>query len=40
MSDPFFWYSGSVPIIAFEEERKEAVDEPQQLVEWQADNVI
>ena len=40
VSDPFLWYSGPVPVIAFEEEHEEAVGEPQRLVEWQADNVI
>ena len=38
--DPFLWYSGLVPVIAFEEEEEEAVGEPQRLVEWQADNVM
>ena len=40
VSDPFLWYSGPAPVIAFEEEPEEAVDEPQRLVEWQADNVM
>ena len=40
MSDPFLWYSGPVPSIAYEEEPEVAVGELQRLVEWQADNVI
>ena len=40
VSDPFLWYSGPIPDIAFEEEPEEAVGESQRLVEWQADNVI
>ena len=40
VSDPFLWYSGPAPVIAFEEEPEEAVDEPQRLVEWQAHNVM
>ena len=40
MSDPFLWYSGPVPVIAYEEEPEEAFGEPQRLVEWQADNVM
>ena len=40
MSDPFLWYSGPAPVFALEEEPEEAVDEPQRLVEWQADNVM
>ena len=40
VSDPSLWYSGPVPVIAYEEEPEEAVDEPQRLVEWQADNVM
>ena len=40
VSDPFLWYSGPAPVSAFEEELEEAVDEPQQLVGWQADNVM
>eukprot|EP00268_Persea_americana_P010773 TRINITY_DN14401_c0_g1_i3.p1 TRINITY_DN14401_c0_g1~~TRINITY_DN14401_c0_g1_i3.p1 ORF type:complete len:155 (-),score=16.96 TRINITY_DN14401_c0_g1_i3:217-681(-) len=35
-----FVSAGPVPVIVFEEEPKEAVGEPQRLVEWQADNVI
>ena len=33
MADPFLWYSGPVPVIAFKEEPEEAVGEPQRLVE-------
>ena len=40
VSDPFLWYSGAVPVIAYEEEQEEAVGELQRLVEWQADNVM
>ena len=40
VSDPLLWYSGPVPVIAFEEEQEEAVGERQRLVEWQADNVM
>ena len=40
VSDPFLWYSGLVPVIAYEEEPEEAVGEPQRLVEWQADDVM
>ena len=40
VSDPLLWYSGPTPVFAFEEEPEEAVDEPQWLVEWQADNVM
>ena len=40
VSDPILWYSGLVPVIAFEEGPEEAVSEPQRLVEWQADNVM
>ena len=40
VSDPFLWYSGPIPVIAFEEEQEEAVGEPQLLVKWQADNVM
>ena len=40
VSDPFLWYSGPAPVIAFEEESEGAVDEPQRLVEWQADDVM
>ena len=40
VSDPFLWYSGPAPISAFEEEPEGAVDEPQRLVEWQADDVL
>ena len=40
VSDPFLWYSGPVPVIAYEEEPEEVVGDPQCLVEWQADNVI
>ena len=40
VSDPSLWYSGPVPVIAYEEEPEEAVSEPQRLVEWQVDNVI
>ena len=40
VSGPFLWYSGPASVIAFEEEPEEAVDEPQRLVEWQADNVM
>ncbi|XXG80852.1 hypothetical protein AAC387_Pa09g1625 [Persea americana] len=40
VSDPFLWYSGPVSVFALEEEPEEAVDEPQRLVEWQADNVM
>ncbi|TCZ76713.1 hypothetical protein [Lysobacter sp. N42] len=40
VSDPFLWYSGPAPVIAFEEEPEGAVDEPQRLVEWQADDVM
>ena len=40
VSDPLLWYSGPVPVIAFEEEQEEAVSELQCLVEWQADNVM
>ena len=40
VSDPFLWYSGPAPVIAFEEEPEGAVDELQRLVEWQADDVM
>ena len=40
VSDPFLWYSGPVPVIVFEEEPEGAIDEPQRLVEWQADDVM
>ena len=40
VSDLFLWYSGPAPVIAFEEEPEGAVDEPQRLVEWQADDVM
>ena len=40
VSDPFLWYPGPVPVIAFEEEQEEAAGEPQRLIEWQADNVM
>ena len=40
VSDPSLWYSGPVPVIAYEEEPKEAVGEPQRLVELHANNVI
>ena len=40
VSDPFLWYSGPAPVVAFEEESEEAVVEPQRLVEWQADDVM
>ena len=36
----FLWYSGPAPVFALEEEPEEAVDEPQRLVEWQADDVM
>ena len=36
---PTLWYSG--PVVGYpEEEHEEAVGEPQQLVEWHADDVI
>ena len=40
VSDPFLWYSGPVPVIAYVEEPEEVVGEPQRLVVWQADNVV
>jgi len=40
VSNPSLWYSGPVPLIAYEEEPEEGVGELQRLVEWEADNVI